>query len=66
MHDFKEGQYREFGGRRGCACGDCLIGGCGCTDTGSHSECLCDRCGDGSGDNQESVRYSLADGAGHD
>ena len=66
MHDFKEGRYREFGSGRRCTYGDCLVGGCSCTDTGSHSDCLCDRCGDGDSDNQESVRYNLADGAGHD
>jgi len=48
MHDPQEsGDSRPRSGR-GCTCGDCLIGGCCCTDFGSHSSCLCDRCGDGS------------------
>ena len=32
----------------GCSCGDCLIGGWSCTDSGSHDACLCSRCGDSS------------------
>jgi len=66
MHDTKESRDSRTRSGIGCTCGDCLVGGCTCTDFGSHSNCLCDRCGDRNDDNQESVRYSLADGAGHD
>ena len=66
MHDTKESRdYLDSSGGR-CTCGDCIEWGCSCADTGRHDECLCGRCGDGSEDAHESIRYSLADGAGHD
>ena len=61
MHDPKESGNSRPSSRGGCNCGDCLIGGCSCTDTGSHSDCLCDRCGDGG-----YADWSFAEGAGHD
>ena len=67
MHDTKEGRsYLDSASGGRCYCGDCIEFGCDCADSGSHSRCLCDRCGAGDNDDQESVRYSLADGAGHD
>ena len=50
MHGDQESGDSSDGSSRGCNCGDCLVGGCSCTDTGSHDECLCGRCGDGSDD----------------
>ena len=61
MHDTKEsGDSRSSRGHR-CNCGDCLIGGCCCTDTGSHDNCLCGRCGD-----RGDLDWGFAEGAGHD
>ena len=47
MYDAEESRDSGPSRRNGCTCGDCLIGGCSCTDTGSHDDCLCSRCGDG-------------------
>ena len=47
MYNGKESNGGSNGRSIGCNCGYCLVGGCSCTDTGSHSDCLCDRCGDG-------------------
>jgi hypothetical protein len=66
MHDTKEGRSYLAGSGGRCHCGECIEFGCPCADSGGHDRCLCDRCGDGDNDDQESVRYSLADGAGHD
>ena len=48
MHNSQESGDSRISGRPRCTCGDCLIGGCSCTDSGSHDDCLCSRCGDSS------------------
>jgi len=46
MHDTQESRDSQPSSRGGCNCGDCLVGGCDCTDTGGHGNCLCSRCCD--------------------
>ncbi len=60
MWDNKESGGGGSSSRSRCNCGDCLIGGCSCTDTGRHDDCLCGRCGDSGSD------WEFAEGAGHD
>ena len=47
MYGDQESGDSSDGGSVGCDCGDCLIGGCDCSDSGSHDNCFCGRCGDG-------------------
>ena len=49
MYDTQESGDSGTGGRHRCPCRYCSERGCSCTDTGSHGNCSCSRCGDGSG-----------------
>jgi len=61
MYNTKESGNSRSSSGGGCNCGDCLIGGCSCTDTGRHDNCLCGRCG-----GPVDLDWGFADGAGHD
>jgi len=58
MHDTKEGRSYQSGSGGRCHCGECIQFGCPCADSGSHSGCLCDRCGDGSDDDWQGRKGS--------
>ena len=47
MRDNKESGDSSDRSGGGCNCGDCVQWGCDCADSGSHDNCLCNRCGDG-------------------